>query len=212
MVKNSSSFSRGRPIWLWAFALTPALALGGPASAAPRGPATLRTVAQPLLPPAPQLPPAQLTASVDAQPRDHAGQRRAGLMCFPNGALRIKDFVPAEGDFQLAADRALRDLGASATPLRAAGVTFTLHLKAVKASLCARSWGVFGRGDRSSLSGTATVTFAWSLARPQHPREATADVLIDVARDQAATPVEILRRAVTRVFQLVLASEATTSG
>lgn len=167
------------------------------------------TTARPAPPP---LPPAKLIATVDAAPRDRAGKRRAGMLCLPNGKLRVRDFVPSDGDLQLVADRALKYFGPKAAPLIADGVVFEIRLKSINANLCAHSWGVFGLGDRKDLSGKATFTFAWTLTRPQRPREATSDVLLDLHGDDAATPVEIMEMAVERMLDTVVAGEAATAG
>ncbi|OYW16664.1 MAG: hypothetical protein B7Z39_00345 [Novosphingobium sp. 12-64-8] len=159
------------------------------------------------------MPPAKLIATVDAGLRDHAGKRRAGMLCFPNGKLRIRDFVPSDDDLQRVAARALRDYGHKGAALTADGVTFEIRLKAINANLCAHSWGFWGIGsNRSELSGKATITFAWSLTRPQRPREATSDVLLEMRRDDAATPVEIMEMAVQRMLDTVIAGEAATAG
>lgn len=185
-------------------------------SLAPQPVAARRPVrhAAPAKPPAPpRLPPAKLIAVVDAAPRDRAGKRRAGMLCLPNGKLRVRDFVPSDDDLQRVAERALRDYGHKGAALTADGVTFEIHLKSINASLCAHSWGFWGIGsNRSELSGKATVTFKWSLARPGNPREATSDILLELRRDDAATPVEIMEMAVERMLDTVVAGEAATAG
>jgi len=164
-------------------------------------------------PAAPPLSPAKLIAIVDAAPRDRAGKRRAGMLCLPNGKLRVRDFVTSDDELQLVAQRALRHSGTKGAPLVADGVVFEIHLKSINANLCAHSWGFWGIGsNRSELSGKATVTFAWTLTRPQRPREATSDVLLDLHGDDAATPVEIMEMAVERMVDTVIAGEAATTG
>lgn len=134
------------------------------------------------------------------------------MLCLPNGKLRVRDFVPSDGDLQLVTARALRNYGPKGAPLVADGVVFEIRLKAINANLCAHSWGFWGIGsNRSELSGKATVTFAWSLTRPQRPREATSDVLLEMRRDDA-TPVEIMEMAVERMLDTVIAGEAATAG
>ncbi|MFM9934950.1 MAG: hypothetical protein ACKVOL_01990, partial [Novosphingobium sp.] len=137
---------------------------------------------------------------------DHAGQRRAGLLCMPNGGMKVRDFVSSNFAFKSIVDQALQDMKPKAAVLVADGTTLTISLKGIKAKLCARSWGAFGKGDRVSLTGTATVTFDWSVVRPSREHHATAEVTLDVAHADAAAPEEILRQTVNRLLEAILAS------
>ncbi len=138
----------------------------------------------------------------------HAGARRAGLLCMPNGSLRVRDFVSGESEFQ----GVVRDALAAAQPAAAAlvsdGTTLTIRLMAIDAKLCARAWGAFGRGDRVSLSGKAAFTFDWAVADKVGSRGDTSQVSFEVARTEAATADQILRSAVDRLLAIIVSGKA----
>ena len=157
-------------------------------------------------PAAPVLVPAQLKVMMKPAPGDHAGQRRAGLLCMPNGSLHVRDFVATEADLRVIVDQALKGQQPLAAALVANGTTLTISLTAIRAKLCARAWGAFGQGDHTALSGSIQVTFDWSVVTTAQTRHAAADIALDVAHDDAAVTAQILRRTVDRLIKQIVQS------
>lgn len=142
-------------------------------------------------------------------PRESIGTASAGWACLPSGTLHIHDFVTDDAEMK----RVLQEIwqekysdsdqsAASANILKKLSITLTsAHTK-----LCAKSYGVFGLGNRSSLSGRAEFTFSWSIegqAETLQPRTAT----IYITRDKktALPPAAIFREAVRAVVNEHLA-------
>jgi hypothetical protein len=94
---------------------------------------------------------------LNLKPTASAGVLRAGLLCLPSGTAQVADFVSSEIDFQRVLDNVASALAASKSsrfsPIR------SVRLTGLNAKLCARSYGVFGMGDKVSHSGTVQVTF-----------------------------------------------------
>lgn len=93
---------------------------------------------------------------------DGAGILSGGLVCIPSGRLHVSDFVRSEAEFRSLVDEALQ-----ADQNLSQGVTLdrpriSITLKAVNAKLCARGYGVWGMGDRRSLSGKSKFLFDWT--------------------------------------------------
>lgn len=149
------------------------------------------------------LPPAMLNVTIAAGLADRAGPRRAGALCFPHGAFKVRNFAANDAAFRTIVERALRNRKAALPALVANGTTLTISLKAIKANLCARGWGAFGQGDRVSLSGNAAVTFDWAFDAMPLARRATTEVVVEASHEEGATPEEILRRAVNLVLDVI---------
>ena len=153
--------------------------------------------------------PARLLTGLAAGLADHAGAKRAGLMCLPNGNLRVRDFVYGETDFNGIVSEALAAAQPAAAALVADGTTLSLKLVSIDAKLCARAWGVFWHGDRVSLSGKASMTFDWVMTDMAGSRHETSSVALEIARADAATTDQILRRAVDRLLAIIVTKKAS---
>lgn len=115
----------------------------------------------------------------------HVG-KGAGLACFPNGKLRLRDFAVSP---LVARDTLSAALGeGEGGHLSAVAVT----LLGMEGKLCARDYGVFGRGDRQSLSGAVTFRFSWT--RPDGATGAAA-IRVESDRREAAPPADLFDRA-----------------
>jgi len=134
--------------------------------------------------------PASLPASVlfriapEAQ-GGHVG-KGAGLACFPNGKLRLRDFT--------ASPLVARDTLSAALVQGEAGhpSVVSVTLLGMEGKLCARDYGVFGRGDRQSLSGAVTFRFGWTQdGGASH----TASIRVESDRREAIPPAELFDRA-----------------
>ena len=156
---------------------------------------------------APEIVPAELNTSLVAKLGDHAGQRRAGLVCMPNGGFHIRDFISGESAFHELVDQVLNEAKTKAAPLLANRTVLSISLISINSKLCARSWGVFGQGDRVSLTGTARMTFDWLVARSGSTRRENTEIVLDVARSDAASTDQILRMATERLLEVILQGE-----
>ncbi|HET9628625.1 MAG TPA: hypothetical protein VFP14_03990 [Novosphingobium sp.] len=126
---------------------------------------------------------------------DHVG-KAAGLACLPNGKIYLRDFAPSP---LLARDQladALDRMGAA--PLATVAVT----LLSLEGKLCARDFGMFGRGDRQSLSGAVTFRFAWSLESGSVHQEA---VTVEALRHNGGTPGDLFTRALDELAHRIAA-------
>ncbi len=136
-----------------------------------------------------------ITTSIDFPIDDVVGPVRAGLMCLPNSSLRGRDFVRSQRDLALLMQQVAdeRDVGGPAIDGLKVG------FKAMRVKLCAKSWGVFGTGDRQDLSGEADFVFDWSAAGLlTEPREVR--VQIKVSKGEAMPPSDIMREALRQLL------------
>lgn len=180
----------------------------GPAAARPVRPAgQIVPAARPEPAAATSRVPARLLTALVAGLADHAGARRAGLMCLPNATLRVRDFVFGGSDFNGIVSAALAAAQPAAAALVSDGTTVSIKLVSIDAKLCARNWGVFGRGDRVSLSGKARVTFDWTVTGAAGSKHETSDVAVEIARSDPAPPDQILRKAVDRLLAIIVAGK-----
>lgn len=133
------------------------------------------------IPPVPekagQQPRYHLTAELPLTPGKKVGSRRAGLACLPAGSVSVGDFLVGPEELldglqrELARNGLLVDVSVAPPP---ALPRLVVRLDAIKAKLCASSWGL---GDMSRVKGTVTFTFAWN--DPALPQEQRAEVVID---------------------------------
>lgn len=95
------------------------------------------------------------------------GQKRAGLMCLPNGSIRWSDVtVGTSMDQREIVQDVLEDEGVAVTPLgefvasNSAGRVLRLRgsVRSASFSLCARHWGT---GDARALSGDTRLEIEW---------------------------------------------------
>lgn len=174
---------------------------------APLSATTVRKISPATPPLKDSLPPAQLDATIATALSDGAGKRRAGLLCLPNGKLRVRDFASSAIAFRATVAQALDDRKSAYPALVANGTALSVSLVLINANLCARSWGAFGRGDRISLSGTTSVTFEWTFKRALVEHHATEQVTLIVPHDDAVAPEEILLRAVGQLVDKIGAED-----
>jgi hypothetical protein len=113
-------------------------------------------------------------------------------MCLPNGRVGFPELVPSPVEAAQAFSSALaRRFGDESR-----GPVIVATLEGYEGRLCARRYGVFGRGDRQSLSGKVTFRFAVTSPRPG---EAARQVEITVKADHgnAAPARDLFARALT---------------
>ena len=131
-------------------------------------------------------------ASIAFPLSDVVGPVRAGLLCLPNGNLHGRDFLRSD------ADLAVRLQEVMAEGDQTDHGTLTVRLQSLSVSLCAKSWGVMGMGDRKALSGKADFAFAWST-QAEHSPDKVARVTIKLGKDQAMPPDDIMQEALRRL-------------
>ncbi|WP_311267425.1 hypothetical protein [Sphingobium sp. WCS2017Hpa-17] len=154
--------------------------------------------------PAMTAPPLTVTTSIAFPLNTVVGPVRAGLLCMPNGKLRGRDFLRSQRDFSLLIQRALSERQADPSLARLGDLQVDLQRMRVK--LCARSWGVFGTGDRKALSGQAEFTFAWSSNRDSAATKSIARIIIERNKDDAIPTEEIMEQALNRLLDQIAQS------
>jgi hypothetical protein len=142
-----------------------------------------------------------VTASIAFPLTTVVGPVRAGLLCMPNGKLRGRDFLRSHKDFPLLIQRALSERQADRSLADIGDLKVDWQMLRVK--LCARSWGVFGTGDRKALSGQAEFTFAWSSDRDSATAKTIARVIIERDKDDAIPAEEIMDEALNRLLDQI---------
>lgn len=125
----------------------------------------------------------QLRVSPEAQAAGVA--QKAGMLCLPNGSLRLRDFMPS-------AEAAQAELVA-AHPL---AEELTVTLSGMGGKLCARDYGMFGLGKRQSFTGEVSFRFEWTAAG--QPRRA-AVITVEAPRREPATAGAIFTTALFRL-------------
>ncbi|WP_225207831.1 hypothetical protein [Novosphingobium huizhouense] len=155
-------------------------------------------------PPAPAAPPlralAQVRLLVDLPRTQRAGARAAGMLCLPNGVVRVVDLVGGDAALEATVRAALARAGE--TRLRGGG-DIEIHLTEVSVKLCARKWGAFGiGGDHGALSGEANYAFRWTRTGDAEPRSARIALSID--RHAPMTAGEITGRALDLLFDRII--------
>lgn len=125
----------------------------------------------------------------------HVG-KGAGLACLPNGKLRLRDFAPSP---LLARDMLAETLGKAEAEGRAAS-RLSVTLQGLEGKLCARDYGVFGRGDRQSLSGVVTFNFAWTRGEGAVRQAA---VRVEARRHGGETPGDLFGRALDELARRI---------
>ena len=103
-----------------------------------------------------------ISTAVEVPLSNGAGIVSGGLACFPSGRLHISDFVRSEGEFRELVNEAFQADQNSPRGSIIDRTQVSISLKAVNAKLCARGYGVFGMGDRRSLSGNSKFVFDWT--------------------------------------------------
>lgn len=118
-----------------------------------------------------------LTAQMPLAPGKKVGSRRAGLACLPAGSVNVADFLVGPEELL---DGLQRELARNGLPVDISVAPppalpqLVVRLDAIKAKLCASSWGL---GDMSRVKGTVAFTFVWH--DPALPQEQRAEVVID---------------------------------
>lgn len=79
-----------------------------------------------------------------------------------------------------------------------------VHLKSITSHLCASGWGVFGLGDKRSLSGEATFDFDWSLNGATTLRQGNSKVKILLSKKEATPSQFIFRESVSRLVRQIV--------
>ncbi|NML95386.1 hypothetical protein [Novosphingobium olei] len=150
---------------------------------------------------APTLPPlAHVSLLVDLPRSAKAGARAAGMLCLPNGAVRVVDLVGRDQALEATVRAALARAGEAR--LRGRG-EIEIHLTDVSVKLCARNWGAFGMGgDHGALSGEARYAFRWRRggAGPAMPVE----IAFGIDRHAPMTAGEITGRALDLLFDRII--------
>jgi hypothetical protein len=126
------------------------------------------------------------------------GPVRAGLLCLPRDKLRGRDFVRSERDFTMLVQQVASDSGADSA--KAIIHNIKVSFRSLNVKLCAKSWGVYGTGDTKALSGTADFVFDWSLGDEVREEKHISRIKIDIGKDEAMPPDEIMREALSRLF------------
>lgn len=148
-----------------------------------------------------------VTGSLVAPVTDAAGVVSAGLACFPSGRLRIADFVRSESAFR----DAVRDAfsGDPNAPRLNGKATISVALKSIDARLCARGYGVFGMGDRRSMSGESKFAFDWTYQPNEGDlKMGSTQVIIKLKKSEAQPVDAILMLALARLKQQMLSTES----
>lgn len=179
---------------LWVGGLVSAVLLGGAGAASQPMPAMI------------------LEAGVlNARAGAGAGIAKAGTLCLPSGRLHVGDFVEDAEDFTSQV-RAAFNAANIEQPINQAVPSRMLKvsLEGIAASLCARKFGVFGRGDRQSMSGSADFHFTWSLSTPGSVAAASRaeTVHLDVRKNEAKPTEQLLADALTVLARRVVAASA----
>lgn len=84
------------------------------------------------------------------------GIRSTGLVCIPTSRLVLEDFVPDQEAFK---ERVAKELSLMNSADAVHTTIKSIRLVKIEAKLCAKRYGVFGTGDKRSLSGKAVFTF-----------------------------------------------------
>ena len=126
------------------------------------------------------------------------GALRAGLLCMPNGGLRLGDFVEDDVKFGVMVNEVLAE--AAGDRVAAEGSPVSIDLKNAKVKLCAKAWGVFGRGDTKSLSGDVSFGFDWTLASRRKPDSGSSTIAFTIPAKAALAPPMILKEALRRLL------------
>ena len=145
-------------------------------------------------------------AYLDVAPEEKVGSVSAGLMCLPKGQLRVADFVDGRTGFTQSVFEAWK-LRSNLVTVQIAEV----HLTAVNVKLCARSWGLFGRGDTKSLSGRVEFRFRRLLANAGAAQTSDDTVAFTLEKRDALPASEILVKALRILFDRSLASADSSS-
>lgn len=127
----------------------------------------------------------------------------AGSVCFPAGKLVGSDFVDGKREFSDLLHVALADLE-STKRSRLPGTLkskFMVNLTGIKTKLCARSYGIWGMGDRKSLSGDAQFTFEWKVQLGSGNIQSGMRIInLHLKKDEALKVKPIFRMAVGQFF------------
>ena len=125
------------------------------------------------------------------------GSRRAGNLCFPNGSLRVSDFVRSTTEFDEMAQSAFSrrsSFQAGRALLNHGAIVITL--KSMGARMCAKGYGLWGTGDRQSLSGNVSFQFGWSYTPTSStPRTGSRTIEIKLSGKEARSTETILPQA-----------------
>ena len=131
------------------------------------------------------------------------GIESAGLACFPRGVTTGRKFVADREDFAAMLKSELSEL----EPDEKARLPFStaaqgeIILSAIESKLCAKGYGILGRGDTKSLSGSARFTFEWNVTDPGGSRRSGTEIIaLNLGKRDALTPPGWLRLALRRLF------------
>lgn len=136
-----------------------------------------------------------------------AGLMKAGKLCLPSGVLRVSDFVSSDRELRAITEQAIRENPNASKYSEQSNVE--IKLTAIDASLCAKSYGMFGLGDRRSLSGRTTFKFLWRTAGAASGawNEKTVDLKFDGKNPRRLE--DLVPEAVNAVVQDAAASQQT---
>lgn len=139
----------------------------------------------------------------------NAGIMKAGTLCLPSGRLHVSDFI-AGNDFKSQVQQALAlPNGELRTEPPQSSRMLKIDLEGVEASLCARKYGMFGLGDRQSMSGAADFHFAWSAGRTGSAAVVTRSetIHLEVRKNEAKPAVQFLSDALNVLARRIVAAE-----
>lgn len=150
------------------------------------------------------------TAVVNVRANAVAGTMKAGTLCLPSGRLHVSDFIAGDDEFKSQVQRALAAANSELLIERhLSGGTLKIYLEGVEASLCARKYGMFGMGDRQSMSGGADFHFAWSVGRtgPVAVVTRAETIHLDVRKNEAKPAALFLADALAVLTRRIVMAE-----
>lgn len=140
-------------------------------------------------------------SAVDVPFTDIAGPLRAGKLCFPNGKVRVRDFVSGQRAFGVMVTEAVDGLNSDhKARLSALKSPVSVHLVGITAKLCAKNWGGLGFGDKRSLAGEAAFAFEVGMVRNDATVLTKHQVTLKLKGAEALPPPEILHSALVQLL------------
>lgn len=151
-------------------------------------------------------PVASITMALDRR----TGMAGAGLACLPAGVTTGRQFVADQQEFASVLRSELADLppGMAARLPFAGGGHGAIALAGIDSKLCAKGYGMFGRGDTRSVAGSATFSFDWSATNAGGiPRQGSSRIALRLGKQEALTPPGWLRLALRRFLAELAGAE-----
>lgn len=140
-----------------------------------------------------------IDATVSMDLKNSVGIVGAGLACLPAAKLVGSDFVDDKGEFADLLRSALANLEVAKRSKLPGALNSRLQigLTGMKTKLCARSYGIWGMGDRKSLSGNAQFTFEWKVRLESGNIQSGMRIVnLQLKKNEAMQPKPIFRMAI----------------